>query len=294
VLLMNLSVPAWANKPDISGWWDWHNRLQTKNGDIRSEDEAWLLVQEGTSIRGRYRRKVTFLSAKGKPYACNGLVRYQRIAVYQIKGIVEGTHITLKEVSVQVQPSPCDDGQRRLDSYRGVIESGNLHIHWTGGQEVLRRRNLTGLWMGRNRKTLHGGDQASWQEMWHIRQAGNKVVGLRDRTDVRTSGDGQSYRCSHSLKIVRALRWRFEGYLRGAMLVLSLAAPLKRHSPCEQRNVRPTNLTITLDYDPDQLKISGPEASLVLTRQDRIQPAGFPDDIAADRRPKAALLPPRR
>lgn len=272
LVLLVLPGSAQAARPDVTGVWDWHNRLRTKSGDIRDEREAWLLLQEGNKIRGQYQRTVTFLSPKGKPYACNGLVRYQRIALYRVEGKVEGSHITLKEVSVQVQPGPCDDGQRRLDSYRGALESDRLHIRWSGGEEVLERRNLTGLWKGRTVKTVQGGDQATWTEVWRLRQTGTKVVGLRDRMDTRRSEDGQPYRCSHTLKIVRFVRWRLEGRMQGPRLVIKLNGAIKRSSPCERRRLPPTRLTLAMDYDPNKLKISSTDASLVLVRQDKIAP----------------------
>ena len=293
LLFLLLPDLAKANKPDVTGVWDWHNRLTTKSGDIRDEQEAWLLLQEGNKIHGRYQRTVTFLSTKGKPYACNGLVRYQRIALYRIEGTVEGSRITLKEVSVQVQPGPCDDGQRRLDSYQGSLVSNRLHIRWSGGEEVLQRRNLTGLWKGRTVKTVQGGDQATWTEVWRLRQTGSRIVGLRDRVDIRHSGDGQSYRCSHTLKIVRFLRWQLHGRLLGPRLTISLETPIKRSSPCERRRLSPTRLILQMDYDPNKLKLSSTDASLVLVRQDKIDP-GVPAPKPAKKSARQGEMATRR
>ncbi len=275
-IVIALLVPtSQAAAQSLTGAWDWENRLTTKDGNIRTEKEAWLLVEDNGTIRGQYRRSVTVLSVDGKPFACNGLVKYTRVATYKVSGTVKGHRVHIKEVSVQVQPGPCDDGQRRLDSYEGTVRADTLSVRWSGGTEILKRRDMTGLWMGSTEKTLAQGDKAQWMETWRLVQRGQQIAGLRDRTDVRISGNGQSYRCSHGLRIIRSIRWPLTGRIVGTRMVIKLSTPLVRRSPCERRVLKPGTLILEMGYDRDMIRLSGPEASLVLTRQDKLDP-GLP------------------
>ena len=45
------------------------------------------------------------------------------------------------QIDYQLQPNPCETGQRRLDNYQGtVLPEGQLMLNWSGGHQILRRK----------------------------------------------------------------------------------------------------------------------------------------------------------
>ena len=256
-----------AGSSSVKGEWDWGASFRTKNGDLKNEEEAWLLNSDGSKVTGRYRRRVTVIASGNRAFQCNGLVSYQQEAVYQVSGTIHQGRVKLVERSVKVVPSPCDSGQRRLDHYSGKIVRGRLVLSWGGGHEVLHRRSLTGVWFGVSNKPLPNGDMARVQERWRIRQTGDMIVGVRDRKDIRLSNDQQRYRCNQRLKIVRMVRWPFTGTIRKGRLYVTFGKPMARTSPCEKRNLKLIGGSVVIGFDRGSLQLTDPDRTVQLVRQ---------------------------
>lgn len=239
---------------DIVGVWDWGVKLVTDDGDFRDEKESWVFSEEENGeISGRYRRRVTVISRDGKPFDCNGKLRYRLEAEFRLHGKIEGGVLKVAEKSVKVTPGPCEKGKRRLDEYRGSVLGGELVLKWDGGSQTLGPRDLTGVWKVQSRRSLSNGDAASVQETWYIFQKGTKIWGEKHRRDVRASKDKKPYRCNGRLYMSRFVVWAFNGTLEDAQAELAFGEPLVKKSPCENRELKQKSVRLKMGYEKDHL-----------------------------------------
>ena len=133
---------AFANPKHFTGVWTWHHRSIDKDGDIKTEDETWHLVQHAGQVEGFYDRVVSIRSSDGRKFRCNDEVGYSNAARFRVQGkLVEGK-LHLRELSYKTLPGRCETGKRTLDSYFGKVASGGhqVHLSWHNGVQVLRRR----------------------------------------------------------------------------------------------------------------------------------------------------------
>lgn len=125
---------------DVQGVWIWERRGTVPTGDEKIEREEWHLVQDGAKVTGWYDRAVRQISTDGHAYRCNRALDFSIVTRYQVTGEVRGNAIVIHERAFEIlQESPCDDGQRRLDAYKGQAAGGEIRLLWGPGAQVLRR-----------------------------------------------------------------------------------------------------------------------------------------------------------
>ena len=125
----------------VTGDWEWQLRSIDAEGDERLEREEWHLAESDAGIAGWYERTVTRARGEGT-FACNGEARYLTVTRYAISGSRAGDRVSLSETEYKSAPSRCDNGLRRLDSYRGTLsaDGGELSLSWGPGTQLLRRK----------------------------------------------------------------------------------------------------------------------------------------------------------
>ena len=125
----------------IHGAYAWDLRSVDAEGDERSEHEVWYLDEEGGEVRGYYDRQVLRVR-EGGTFACNGERRYETRVRFEVAGHRTGDALVLRETGYKVEPGPCDNRLRRLDTYHGsVAASGHeLVLSWGSANQVLRRQ----------------------------------------------------------------------------------------------------------------------------------------------------------
>ena len=126
----------------VAGTWDWELRSIDAEGDERVEHEEWHLTESADGIGGFYERKVTRMRPGGT-FSCNQGDRFETVTRYTIAGLRRGDKLVLTETKYDVpQPSNCDNGKRRLDSYQGTVsgDGDELVLSWGPGNQLLRRR----------------------------------------------------------------------------------------------------------------------------------------------------------
>ncbi len=133
-----------AAPADIQGIWTWEHRGTATTGDEQVEREEWHLVQQGSRLLGYYDRVVRQISTDGHAFRCSNSMDFRVVTRYQVTGEVRGNHIAVHERGFEIlEGGPCDNGQRRLDVYQGEARSGELHLMWGVGRQVLRRARPT-------------------------------------------------------------------------------------------------------------------------------------------------------
>ncbi len=129
------SAPA-----DVAGTWVWEHRGLAPGGDEKHEREEWHVTQEGTRLTGYYDRVVRQISTDGHAYRCSMALEFQVATRYRISGEVRGDDLVIHENTFEIlEPSACDSGKRRLDSYLGRAGSDEIRLLWGVGSQVLRR-----------------------------------------------------------------------------------------------------------------------------------------------------------
>jgi len=134
-MLASTSPPA-----DVSGMWVWEHSGVVPGGDEKQEREEWHVTQDGPKITGYYDRVVHQVSTDGQAYRCSMALDFQIVTRYQFRSEVAGNRILIYESSFEVlNPTPCDNGKRRLDAYEGQASMDELRLVWGIGGQVLRR-----------------------------------------------------------------------------------------------------------------------------------------------------------
>ena len=132
--------PGSEPAPDLSGEWLWEHRTVDVDGDRKVEMERWVLEQHDAEISGHYESTVILTAGGERPFHCNQGNQYTTHARFEVVGRIEqGNRLALRETVVQVDPGPCERGQRRLASYRGSIADGAIVLDWGAGRQTLRR-----------------------------------------------------------------------------------------------------------------------------------------------------------
>jgi hypothetical protein len=128
-------VPA-----DVSGVWIWEHRGAIPTGDEKQEREEWHVDQDGARLTGYYDRVVREISNDGHAFKCSMDLEFQIATRYKFRGEVRGNQLIIYESSYEVlEPSACDNGQRRLDAYEGLASGDEVRLIWGVGGQVLRR-----------------------------------------------------------------------------------------------------------------------------------------------------------
>ena len=124
----------------VDGVWSWELKSIDADGDERIEREEWHLTEDDTGVSGWYDRNVSRIR-EGGTFPCNNEGRYETVTRYDIHGQRVGDTVVLSEIRYKAEPSRCDNGMRRLDTYHGSVVPGGdqLVLTWGAGNQVLRR-----------------------------------------------------------------------------------------------------------------------------------------------------------
>lgn len=135
--------PMTEAERNLAGVWDWQTEAKVSTdgeGDLHSEKEEWHLVDLDGKLAGYFDRVVERRRLHGV-FPCSGSQVMRTQTRYTLRGRRTGDQLFFNEVDYKSEPSPCENGGRRLDSYRGTVLSvGLLLLEWSGGQQLLRRR----------------------------------------------------------------------------------------------------------------------------------------------------------
>jgi hypothetical protein len=133
-------VASGASPIDVSGVWIWEHRGAIPTGDEKMEREEWHVEQEGARLSGYYDRVVREISTDGHAFRCSMDTEFEIATRYKFRGEVRGNQLMIYESSYEVlEPSACDNGQRRLDAYEGLANGDEVRLIWGVGGQVLRR-----------------------------------------------------------------------------------------------------------------------------------------------------------
>jgi hypothetical protein len=134
-------APSSGQSPaDVSGVWIWEHRGPVASGDEKQEREEWHVDQEGSRLTGYYDRVVREISTDGHAFRCSMDLEFEIATRYKFRGEVRGNQVLIYESSFEVlEPSACDNGQRRLDAYEGLANGDEVRLLWGVGGQVLRR-----------------------------------------------------------------------------------------------------------------------------------------------------------
>jgi hypothetical protein len=125
---------------DVSGVWIWEHRGAIPTGDEKQEREEWHVDQDGNRLSGYYDRVVREISNDGHAFKCSMDMEFEIATRYKFRGEVRGNQLVIYESSYEVlEPSACDNGQRRLDAYEGLANGDEVRLIWGVGGQVLRR-----------------------------------------------------------------------------------------------------------------------------------------------------------
>lgn len=125
---------------DVSGIWIWEHRGPAPTGDEKQEREEWHVDQVGDHLSGYYDRVVHEISTDGHAFQCSMDLEFEIATRYRFRGQVSGNQIVIYESSYEVlEPSACDNGQRRLDAYEGQSNGDEVKLIWGVGGQILRR-----------------------------------------------------------------------------------------------------------------------------------------------------------
>jgi hypothetical protein len=126
----------------ITGVWTWHHRSIDSEGDTKIEIERWQLRQRVNLVEGFYDRTVHVRSGDGRIFRCNGALEYTSRARFEVRGVMSGQRIRIRELRYAATRDRCETGHRTLDEYEGVVraEGDEILLSWGRGAQILFRR----------------------------------------------------------------------------------------------------------------------------------------------------------
>jgi len=270
-----------AQAKTAAGTWDWLYRGTTQQGDVRIEQEEWHLQQDGSKISGYFYRQVLVLSSDSRPFRCNGMLGFATNLRVSVVGDLQQGRVSLREVGIDVDRNPCDDGRRELLSYTGQLRGDSLLLKLpVGGQQHLVRRvaadsassmlplgperpdsaredaaiPIAGEWHWQFRAADPDGDLHVEREEWHITETGSEISGYYVRSLERRRSAGV-FACNNSGVIQGSTRYVIKGHRFGNKISISEVDYQANPSPCD-------NSTRRLDHYQGTVH---PEGTLVLS-----------------------------
>ncbi len=256
------SAPAPASPAlrttDASGVWDWILRSTTQQGDVQIEQEEWHLDQQDSRLSGYYHRQVVTMSSDQRPFQCNGMLGFTKHIRARLAGEIRDGQVALREVGLDTEPNPCDNGQRSLLTYVGRLQGEELLLQFnsSGEQRLVRRppgsstlslagsdlgprgRNphpqepIDGVWEWQFRAVDADGDLHSEREEWHLSEKSAEIAGYYERTIERQRVSGV-FACNSSPQIRSTTRFTIKGQRFGDKLSISEIDYQLPPSPCE-------------------------------------------------------------
>lgn len=241
------AVPA-PPEPDaaeaFSGAWHWSHESERPGARV-IERELWQIFVEGEAVYASYQRRVEVRSTNGLPFSCSQSPRYILDARYDLTGQVVAGRIALREVAVEVAPSPCEPGERALGSYRGQLERGELLLAFDGGAQRLHRgvgpalpwptpRPLTGRWSWSHQsRDPRSGVLRTERETWQLAEDERGLVtGHYERRVTAVDPTGAPLPCADGPRHELVDRYQVRGSRRGARVTLAEIAVDAAAHPC--------------------------------------------------------------
>jgi len=245
------SAPTARGRPGelvVAGVWDSVRRDLDAEGDERIERQEWHLHQQGKAIEGFCLRSVTWSSLDGRPFLCNGRLRYTEISRHLLRGEAEGLRARLEVTSSWQAPSPCRSDELAMRSCTLTGRGAALLSGYCGHAFELQRRSdaplpldlvqratgsITGVWTWHLRSRDAEGDSKSESEVWQLRQEGERLAGFYDRAVTVRSGDGRRFQCNDETEYMNRARFRISGTLRGPRVHIKELGFTAEPDPCE-------------------------------------------------------------
>ena len=258
------AAQAAAQAKDASGVWDWVYRGTTQQGDVRIEQEEWHLQQDGAKLSGYFYRQVLVLSSDQRPFRCNGMLGFATHLRISVVGDLHQGRVSLREVGIDVDRNPCDDGRRDLLSYNGQLRGDSLLLKMPIGtqQHLVRRVSagqeqamlplgperseggrdeatipVAGEWLWQFRAVDPDGDLHVEREEWHLTETGNELSGYYVRSLERRRSSGV-FACNNSPVIQGSTRFVVKGHRFGNKISLSEVDFQATPSPCDTTSRR--------------------------------------------------------
>lgn len=253
--------PEPAAAAAFAGAWHWRHGEERPGARV-VERESWQLRADGDAVRGSYRRRVEVRSTDGAPFACSQSPGYVLDARYEVAGRVVAGRLALREVAVEVAPSPCEPGERALGAYRGRLEHGELVVAFAGGAQRLRRgpgpalpwpapQPLTGRWRwSHESRDPRTGAVRTERETWTLAETeSGQVTGHYERRVSAVDPTGAPIPCAQSPSWELVDRYEVRGTRRGARVTLAEIGVDAAAHPCagERRHLGSARGRITGD-----------------------------------------------
>ena len=242
------------------GNWQSVSRANQGNATIL-EQESWHIELDPTvaeTLRGHYRRVVTFHNRDGALFACNQRASYQQITTYTLTGRLDQVPLTLCETAFEVEPSPCEHAFRRLTAYQVSIVGPTLGLQFADGNQTLWPSNgrhqdsrfnatlhadqpwpafsidsehddstseynsLDGLWRNELTTVDERGDFRTEAEAWQFTESAGQLGGTYRRDVTVRSSDGAPFRCANASQYSYHDVIEFTGHWQGASQTYAL------------------------------------------------------------------------
>lgn len=228
---------------------DWQSVSRGNQGNATIlEQESWHIELDPTvaeTLRGHYRRVVTFRNRDGALFACNQRTSYQQITTYTLTGRLDQVPLTLRETAFEVEPSPCEHAFRRLTAYQVSIVGPTLGLQFADGNQTLWPTNgqpfnatpygnqaladggehgdgLDGLWRNELTTVDERGDFRTETEAWQFTESAGQLGGTYRREVTVRSSDGAPFRCANAAQYSYHDVIEFTGHRQGATQTYAL------------------------------------------------------------------------
>ncbi len=195
------------------------------------EQEYWHIELDPTvaeTLRGHYRRVVTFRNRDGALFACNQRSSYQQFTTYTVTGRLDQAPLTLRETAFEAEPSPCEHAFRRLTTYQVSIVGPTLGLQFADGNQTLwpvperdhlgaliadaadshalhstlagrsGSAGLDGIWRSELTTMDERGDMRTEAEAWQFTESAGQVWGTYRRDVTVRSSDGAPFQCARA------------------------------------------------------------------------------------------------
>ncbi len=200
---------------------NWQSLSRSDQGNTKIlEQEFWHIELDPSvdeTLRGEYRRMVTFTNRDGALFACNQRPSYQQFTTYTVTGRLDQAPLTLRETAYTVEPSPCEHAFRRLTDYRVSIVGPTLGLQFADGNQTLWPLNtatmpsqrvagaaagnidsLDGIWRNQLTTMDERGDFRTEDEAWQFTETAGQVWGTYRRDVTVRSSDGALFPCANA------------------------------------------------------------------------------------------------
>ena len=104
-----------------------------------AKSKSGTLVDMGGKLAG-YCDRIVERSRQRGVFACSGSAKFRSVTRYTFAWATQRRTLFLNETDYRSEPSPCENGGRRVDSIAAQFFPWVSFCWWSGGQQILRRR----------------------------------------------------------------------------------------------------------------------------------------------------------